>query len=815
MVMVKTKGLSSKEARRRLQQYGYNEIVSRKHASPVAIYLSKFKSPLVILLAFAAALAFSLGQTMSSFIILFIIFLSTTLDFANSYRSQKAAETLEKSVRVNATVLRDGRRKPVPLANIVPGDVVELVAGSVIPADGQILASNDLSVDESALTGESFPVSKAANDPVYMGSSATNGSGRMLVTATGKATEFAKIATSLQQSQPTEFDREINRFSMLVMRISIILVLFTLAVNILQGDNAKESLLFAAALAVGMTPELLPLIVTLNLTRGSLRMASKGVIVKHQPAIHNLGSMDILCTDKTGTLTENRISVARTLDYHHTDAQVALRLAAAACRLTTSYASPLDVAVEKAYPHRLPEFKKYHEIPYDFQRKRESVVVKQRGKSAMLMITKGAPDEMFAIIDSYLDKNGETHQLNANGLARIRRDYTDLSRQGYRVLMIAQREVQDERDYGPADETDMTYVGFIAFIDPPKATAAASLERLQHNGIEIKIISGDDPLVSQKIVGDLGLRIKGVLTGDRLSHMSRLQLRHTVEDTTIFARVNPSQKMAIIEELQRLGHVVGYMGDGINDAPSLRAADVGISVNNAVDVAKDAADLILLRKSLDILDEGVLEGRRTFDNVMKYLKMALNTNFGDMVSMSIASFILPFAPMTVTQLLINNLLYDASQFAIPSDNVDREELLRPRKFNITAMKQFMLVFGLLSTTFDLITFYLMINVFHVSEHGFQTGWFIESLATQVLVVFVVRTRKIPFIQSRPSGKLVASVLGSLAIAGIFLFSGLGRYFDLIVPHIAFIGVIAILVAIYLCVVECVKHIFYNIVGDRI
>ena len=811
--MTKRGGLTSKEAKLKLKQYGLNEAVQRSHNSAMVMYASKFKSPLVILLAFAAALAFSLGQGISSIIILIIIFLSTTLDFANSYRSQKAAEALQKSVRVNTTVLRDGEPRRVPLINIVPGDVVLIEAGSVIPADGQVIQGNDLAIDESALTGESFPVAKMPEDKVYMGSSVSNGVGQILITQTGTRTEFAHIAASLQQNDTSEFDREINRFSMLVMRISIILVLFTMAMNILQGDDAKQTLLFAAALAVGMTPELLPLIVTLNLTRGSLRMAKKGVIVKHQSAIHNFGSMDVLCTDKTGTLTENKISVARTTDYHGTDAAIVLERAAVACQYTTSYASPLDIAIEKAYGGAVKGYRREQEIPYDFQRKRESVVVHTSNQH--LMITKGAPDGMMDILASYLDKDGVARRLNAVGLAKISQQYQNLSRSGYHTLMIAQKVVEDVRDYDPTDEAAMTFVGFVAFIDPPKESAAASLRKLHTNGIEIKIISGDDPLVSQRVVSELGLEIKGILTGDKIAKMSRLQLRRAVEHTTIFARVNPSQKMAIIEEIRKRGHVVGYMGDGINDAPSLRAADVGISVNNAVDVAKDTADLILLRKSLEVLNDGVVEGRKTFVNVMKYLKMSLNTNFGDMVSMSIASFFLNFAPMTVTQLLINNLLYDASQFAIPSDNVDTDEIQHPRKFDISAMKKFMVVFGLLSTSFDLITFYIMLNIFHVSEHGFQTGWFIESLLTQILVVFIVRTRHIPFVQSRPSGRLVASILGVVVVAFAFLYSGFGKYFDLIVPHLAFVGVIAVLVTIYLFVVEGVKHLFYKIVGDKI
>lgn len=800
-------GLTSREAKRRLSQYGHNNITESKKLSGAAAYLARFKNPLVVILLLAAILSFFMDEVASGAIILGIVLLSTTLDFLNTYRSEKAAAALQKSVRVTAKVLRDHKLKSIELSNIVPGDVIELIAGSLIPADGKVIATTDLSIDESALTGESFPVQKALDDVVYMGSNVASGSGRILVTATGKSTEFAHVAASLNRSQPTEFDLEIAKLSSMLARITCGLVVFILAVNIAFHRDAMSSLLFAIALAVGMTPELLPLIITINLTKGSLRMAKKGVIVKRLSSMQNFGSMDILCTDKTGTLTENHISVARTQDFNHTESQRALTLAAVACKFSTSYESPLDLAILNFQRYNLSDYRKTQEIPFDFQRKRESVVA--RTDDGNLLITKGAADTMLSIVKYYRDQNGAARRLTSEGLERLHDDYTTLSQEGYRVLMVASRSMSDDVHYTPADEQDMTFEGYIAFIDPPKSSAAKSLRNLQANNIEIKIISGDDPLVSQKVASELGLPIKGVLTGDQINKLNRIQLARRAERTTIFARVNPSQKLAIIEALRRRGHVVGYMGDGINDAPSLRAADIGISVNNAVDVAKDTADMILLGKSLDYLNDGVVEGRRTFANTLKYLQMSLSSNFGNMFSMAGASLFLPFLPMTAPQILFNNLLYDTSQFAIPTDNVDVDQLSQPRRMDIHSLRKYMWTFGIVSSIFDFITFGILILVFHTTATQFQTGWFIESLLTQTLVVFVIRTRKLPFVNSKPSKTLTLSVLAVLSIAIATIFSTLGHYFGFATPSLGMAITAGLIVLTYLLTVENVKRLFYR------
>ena len=806
-VMKGSGGLSSREARRRLVEYGHNNISDTKKLSGAAAFLARFRNPLVVILLMAAILSFFMNEVASGAIILGIVLISTTLDFLNTYRSEKAAAALQKSVCVTAKVLRDRKVKSIALSDIVPGDVIELTAGSLIPADGKVIITTDLSVDESALTGESYPVLKAVDDVVYMGSNVSSGSGRMLVTTTGKATEFAHVAASINRNQPTEFDIEIAKLSSMLARITCGLVVFILAVNIAFHRDAMSSLLFGIALAVGMTPELLPLIITINLTKGSLRMAKKGVIVKKLSSMQNFGSMDILCTDKTGTLTENKISVARTQDYNRTESQRTLTLAAVACKFSTSYESPLDLAVLNFQKYNLSVYRKKQEIPFDFQRKRESVVA--HTESGNLLITKGAADTMLDIVKHYRDQNGVVRRLSPAGLEHLRGDYTALSQEGYRVLMIASKVVPDDGHYTPADEQSMTFEGYIAFIDPPKSTAAKSLRNLQANNIEIKIITGDDPLVSQKVASELGLNIKGVLTGDQIKKLNHIQLERRAEKTTIFARVNPSQKLAVIEALRRRGHVVGYIGDGINDAPSLRAADIGISVNNAVDVAKDTADMILLGKSLGYLNDGVVEGRRTFANTMKYLQMSLSSNFGNMFSMAGASLFLPFLPMTAPQILFNNILYDTSQFAIPTDNVDPDQLNQPRRMNIRSLKRYMWTFGVVSSVFDFITFGVLMLIFNTTAAEFQTGWFIESLLTQTLVVFVIRTRKLPIINSRPSGVLTASVLAVLTVAMATIFSSVGRYFGFAAPSLGIAIAVGLIVFAYLLVVEGVKHLFYR------
>ena len=829
--------LTPREAAKRLLKYGPNQIAKEKHLSGIRALLGRFLNPLVIILIIAASFSFSLGDVASASIIFAIVLVSVGLDFMNTYRSEKAAAALQNQVRVFANVWRGTKLIKLPLAEIVPGDIVKLDAGALIPADGEIVTTTGLSIDESSLTGESFPVEKAVGDVAYLGSSVTSGAGTLRVTATGATTEFSRIAAALHKTAPTEFDNEIRRFSGLIARVTFGLVLMIFALNILFQRNPLDSLLFSVALAVGLTPELLPLIITLNLTKGSLSMAKKGVIVKKLSAIQNFGSMDVLCTDKTGTLTEDRIAVARHMDFSREENENVLKYAYAACQFSTAFESPLDAAILNYHKFNLKKWRKIEEIPFDFQRKRESVVVKT-AEGDEILIVKGAPDEVLRIIDSY-DDDGQIKVLDDAALGHLQESYEHLSRDGFRTLAIAIKVLKRGRgkvmaaaavgrsrrlshklirpgeaktaaqEYSVADEAEMTFAGFVAFIDPPKETAASSLAKLRDNGITVKIITGDDPLVAAKVATDLKLDVGKILTGEQIARMNKLQLQRAVEKTMIFARVNPSQKLSVIEALRNSGHVVGYMGDGINDAPSLRAADIGISVNNAVDVAKDTADIILMKKSLIELNDGVVEGRRTFANTLKYMMMGLSSNFGNMFSMAGASLFLPFLPMTAPQILFNNLLYDTSQMAIPSDNVDHEMIVAPRKINMKSLKKFMWVFGPLSSVFDFATFGVLLLVFHATASEFQTGWFIESLMTQTFVVYIIRTRRLPFIQSRPSWPLMFSVLAVITVALATIFSFVGKYFGFMALPAPVMIAIALLVLIYLILAELLKHAFYR------
>jgi len=796
-------GLTGREAARRLKTYGPNALVETKRQPLVLAFLTRFTNPLVIILLLAAVLSAFLGGFSSFVIIVVIVLVSTVLDFVNTYRSQQAADALKDRVRVDAEVLRDGTWMSLPLADIVPGDIVKLEAGKLIPADGEVLDGKDLSANESALTGESFPQGKPPKAPLYLGSSITSGEGRMIVARTGHTTKYSHIAKDLAaQERPTEFDREIKDFSLLIVRITSGLVIFIFAVNTLYHHSFINSLLFSVALAVGLTPELLPLIITLNLTKGSLAMAKHGVIVKQLASIQNLGSMDVLCTDKTGTLTEDHIALVRHVDGFGAESEKTLLYGYLASLYTTSFENPLDKAVRAFKTVNTRGYRKVDEIPYDFERKRESAVVAHGQKR--ILITKGAPEEIMRISSKYVDG-----QHFEEVKSRVQAEYDSLSSQGFRVLGVAMHHVPVASSYEPDIERGMTFVGFMAFLDPAKQSAGSTLEKMREYGINVKIVTGDNDLVTRKIASDIGLHIEGLLTGQEIQHMSKQKLAEAVEKTTIFARVNPEQKMLIIQTLQANHHVVGYMGDGINDAPSLKAADIGISVNNAVDVAKSSADLILLHKSLANLTEGVIEGRRTYANTLKYLMMSLSSNFGNMFSMAGGSLILPFLPMQATQILFNNLLYNASQFAIPVDNVDEEALKRPRTLSMKSLQKAMWVFGPFSSIFDFTTFGLLLFVFHLGASSFQNGWFIESMITQTFVVYVIRTRKTAIIQSRPSALLVLSTVGTVIIGFATALSPLGKYFGFGPLPIAPLAAITCISLVYLVSAEFVKREFFK------
>ena len=798
-------GLTKNEVEKRFQEFGPNEIVRGKKMSAVVDFLLRFKNPLVIILLVAAIISAFLGDSVSAAIIITIVIASILLDFINTYKSQKAAELLKARVMVTASVIRDGKTSEIPLAKIVPGDIVSLSPGDIVPADCKVLEAKSFFVNESSLTGESFPAEKRTDDQVFMGSSVTTGESIVEVVATGKNTKFSHIAENLIHKEiPTEFDRSIKDFSFLIMKATFLLVIFIFLINTINKHDILESFLFAAALAVGLTPELLPLIITLNLTKGSLGLAKRGIVVKKLSAIQNFGSMDILCTDKTGTLTEDKIVLVKHIDGLGKDSEEVFLYSYICSAMHSSCHNPLDVAVKEYKTLDISGYNKINEIPFDYKRKRDTLVIGNGPK--VMLVSKGATEEVMGICKHYGDS---ATPLGDKLKEKIMEKYRELSSEGFRVLAVAIKPVTKKSGHLRSDEEDMTFIGFIAFLDPAKVSVNETLKRLEKYGIEIKVLTGDNELVSQKIAHDIQLPIKGMLIGSEIESMSDEALKIKAEQTTIFAQVSPDQKKRIIAILQGSGHVVGFMGDGINDAPSLKVADVGISVNNAVDVAKESADLILMNKSLSDLVQGVVDGRKTFINTLKYLMMELSSNFGNMFSMAGASLFLPFLPMLPTQILFNNLVYDASQFAIPLDNVDSESIQKPIKFEISFVKKFMFLFGLVSSLFDFATFFMLFAVFHFTEHSFQTGWFLESLTTQSIVIFLIRTKKIPFFKSLPSTSLVLSMIFTVFVGWSVTFLPIGKFLNFVPLPALTLLIISIIVALYLVLVETSKRWFYR------
>jgi len=723
---------------------------------------------------------------------------------------------------VRASVLRGSRRVEVPATAIVPGDIVLLSAGDLVPADGVVLEARDFFVKQALLTGEPYPVEKRPQPPaadaralddasnaVFMGTSVISGAATVVVVRTGKDTAIGAIATSLtREPPPTAFEIGARRFGMLIMRLTVLLVLFVLLVNALFHRPWLESFLFAVALAVGLTPELLPMVVSVTLSRGALRMADKRVIVKRLAAIQNLGSMDVLCTDKTGTLTEARIRLERHVDAEGRPSARVLELAYLNSYFETGLKSPLDEAILEHKDIDAGRWKKIDEVPFDFERRRVSVLLDD-GKRRMLAV-KGAPDEIVGLC-ALCEEQGAERQRPVDDavLERIRGQYHALESEGFRVLGIAWREVPLDHPHAVvSDETELVLVGFAAFLDPPKASAGAALAALSASGIAVKIVTGDSERVTQHICATLNIPVTGVLTGREIAQLDDHALRARVEAVNLFCRVNPAQKERIINALRARGHVVGYLGDGINDAPPLHSADVGLSVDSAVDVAKEAADMILLEHDLGVLHEGVAEGRRTFANILKYIMMGTSSNFGNMFSMAGASLILPFLPMLPTQILLNNILYDVSEVPIPLDQVDAQEIASPRVLDMTFIRNFMLTIGPISSVFDFLTFFVLLAVLKANEALFQTGWFVESLTTQVLVIFIIRTRGNP-LASRAHPVLAATSLAVVAAGALLPFTPVGSYFGFVPPPPAFYLILAAMVAGYLAIVEFAKRIFYR------
>jgi Mg2+-importing ATPase len=711
----------------------------------------------------------------------------------------------------------------VPGQDLVPGDVVLLAAGDLVPADGRLLEARDFFVNEALLTGESYPAGKHARDEgidslevteatnaAFMGSSVMSGSGRLMVCGTALATQLGQISSSLRRAPPpSALDQGTHRFGMLIVRFTEILVLFVLLINLLFHRPWLESFLFAVALAVGLTPELLPMIVSVTLARGAIRMAKSQVIVKRLGAIHDLGSMDVLCTDKTGTLTEAKIRLARQVALSGADSERVLDLARLNSHFQAGLRNPLDTAIVESGPPRGVGWAKIDEVPFDFQRRRVSVLVEHEGQR--LLITKGAPEDVIKLAGRH-EEPGRPELLPLDDAARTRatKVFEGLSAEGFRALGVAWRELEPDRTGATVDdERDLVFAGFVVFFDPPKASAGAAIAALGAKGVGVKILSGDNERVTQHVCAELGIPITGVLTGTEIEALSDEALAAQLEETNLFCRVTPAQKNRVILGLKRRGHVVGFLGDGINDAPSLHNSDVGISVDGAVDVAKDAADIILLQQDLGVLERGVIEGRRAFGNIMKFIMMAMSSNFGNMFSMAGATLILPFLPMLPVQILLNNLLYAVSEMPIPLDEVDSEITEKPEHWDMRFIRNFTLVLGPVSSVFDFLTFGLLLLVFHADEPLFQTGWFIESLATQVMVIFVLRTRRNP-LRSRPHPLLATTSVAVVVLAVVLPVTPLGAWFGFVPPSAAFLLAIAGLTASYLLLAQSAKWAFYRL-----
>ncbi len=801
-------GLTSSDAEELLERYGPNEPAPSKRRHPLVQLLGLFANPLVVILLIAAVISGFLGDAANAAIIVAVVLLGVSINFAQSFRSQRAAERLSDRVAPTATVLRDGSWSELPRRGVVPGDVVRLSAGDLVPADARLLTARDLHVQEAALTGESMPAEKevtggsGGQDRVFLGTSIVSGTATAVVIATGSATKFGDIATRLRARPPeNEFDRGIHRFSVLIMRAVLFLVLFIVLVSIALKRPAFESLLFAVALAVGLTPEFLPMIISVTLGAGAVKMAREKVIVKHLAAIQNLGSVDVLCSDKTGTLTEGRMILDRSLDALGAESPETLVLGRVNSEFDSGVRSPLDDAILSAPPTGDESYAKLDEVPFDFERRRVSIAAERLGER--LLITKGAPEGILQIATSYSDSGG-VHALDDEARMKIRAVHDALCSQGLRVLAVAMRSLEPRAAYSREDERDLTLTGFLTFVDPPRATAHATIEALQRDGVTVKIVTGDNELVAKHVCGQVGLDVGDIVLGDEIDQMSDTALAHVVEQATVFARVNPAQKNRIILALKHRSHVVGFLGDGINDAPALHAADVGISVMSAVDVAREAADIILLEPGLDVLHTGIREGRKAFGNVMKYLFMGTSSNFGNMFSMAGAAAFLPFLPMLPTQILLNNVLYDLAQITIPTDNVDDELISRPHPWTIDLIRNFMIVAGPISSIYDFLTFYVLIHFFRASEATFHTGWFVESVATQTLVVFVIRTLRNP-LSSRASWPLTLTALGEVAVAIGLPYSPLAHVLGFTPLPAAYFAFLAVATVTYLAIVELVKR----------
>jgi Mg2+-importing ATPase len=808
-------GLTSREAAQALSQYGANLFAATVHRSLLIKFCKRLAEPLIAILLIAAAVSGATGDWQSFVVIVVIVLFSILLDIVQEQKAEAAVDALRRSVAVIASVRRDGKVVDLRVRDIVPGDVVELRAGDLVPADGILLTGHGALANEAILTGEPYSVEKRtgpckgqspgeAFNAFFGGTSIVSGEAVMLVMATGKSTRFGAIAASLQALEaPTAFERGIHALGMLIMRLTGFFVLFVLLTQLIHHGLSLESFMFAVALAVGLTPELLPMIMTVTLARGAVRMAGRKVVVKRLSAIHDLGAMDVLCTDKTGTLTEARIAHIGSFGADGEESARASELIRLNSHFVGGMRSNLDDAI-LAGSSPLPRgWKRLDDLPFDFERRRSSVLV-ARG-SEMQLVTKGAPEAILALCSSIEAPNGTVSRLDDVARGKLTAQFDEKGSQGLRLLGVAYRSMPKECHQAEvAQETDLIFVGCAVFLDPPKASATQAVARLIKAGIGVKIISGDAAPVVLHLVDTLGLPAKGVLTGDEIASLGEAALIDRVGRTDLFVRASPDQKSRIVRALRRAGHTVGFIGDGINDAPAIHAADVGLSVDGGTDVAREAADIILLAPDLDVLGDGVVEGRRTYANIMKYVRMGTSSNFGNMLSMALASLMLPFLPLAPLQILLNNLIYDFSEIGIPFDVADGETLSAPQLWDIKAVLRFTLIMGPLSSVFDIATFVLLRWGFGTDVATFRTAWFVESIATQILVIFVIRTIQ-PFWTNRPHPILTTTSLGALIIALILALSPIGAFVGFVSLSVPVLTAMIGVTAAYLVAAECLKR----------
>ena len=807
-------GLTQEEAEKRLLICGPNRFEG-VHGEALIVKLGKrILNPLVALLIAAAAVSGISGDYGSFFIIVAVLALSMTLDIVQEYRAEQEAEALRHSVAVHADVMRD--RKPVALAVsvLVPGDIVLLRTGDLVPADGIVLEAEELQLDESILTGEPFPARKNnapcaateaadAHNALFAGTSVVAGKATMLLVETGTRTRFGAVASALAANvPPTALEEGIRHLGLLILRLTIFLTLFVLLAHLASDRPAMQSVLFAVALAVGLTPELLPMVMTVTLARGAKRMASQKVIVKRLSAIHDLGAMDVLCVDKTGTLTQAKISLTDNVDWQGRKSDRVLELARINSHYQTGVRSALDDAI-LAGQINSPACVRRGELPFDFKRRCASVLAEHADET--FLVTKGAPEAVLSRAVA-IEVDGLAHPLDESWRSRLDEEQQCLNAQGFRLLGVATRSIPaNQTGLTLADESDLTFVGFCVFADPPKPDAAKAVVDLAALGIKLKVISGDQAAVVQHVAEAVGLANESILTGAEIAQLTDVGLAAKVEQTDLFARVDPDQKKRIIDALRKCGHVTGFLGDGINDAPAIHAAHVGLSVEGATDVARAAADMILLASDLNVLAEGVREGRRTFANILKYVRMGTSSNFGNMLSMALASIVLPFLPLLPLQILLNNLLYDLSEIGIPFDSVDSEDTARPHAWDMAAILRFTIVMGVISSVYDAATFLILLKGFNTDAAQFQTGWFLESIATQILVIFLIRTRRLPWRATPAHIALTVTSLGALATAFFLAIGPLQSWFGFVPLSWPLMGALAAVTVAYLTTAETAKH----------